>query len=238
MPLILLPKWKDLCHGLLHLLYPNLCIGCHAEVPSTYHCFCLSCQRKLHPTNMHLLAENEFTDRFWGRVPLVAGAALYYFNRKSPIQKALHQLKYHNQADIGVRLGQQLGYLLKQSPQFHTVEGILPVPLHPKKERIRGYNQSALLATGLSDILQVPVLSGILTRQQFSESQTRKKRMERFDNVNDVFTVTRPERIRGRHLLLIDDVLTTGATLEACGQVLLETPDVRLSMATIAIAVH
>lgn len=187
---------------------------------------------------MHLLAENEFTDRFWGRVPLVAGAALYYFNRKSPIQKALHQLKYHNQADIGVRLGQQLGYLLKQSPQFHTVEGILPVPLHPKKERIRGYNQSALLATGLSDILQVPVLSGILTRQQFSESQTRKKRMERFDNVNDVFTVTRPERIRGRHLLLIDDVLTTGATLEACGQVLLETPDVRLSMATIAIAVH
>jgi ComF family protein len=118
------------------------------------------------------------------------------------------------------------------------VEGIVPVPLHPKKEHLRGYNQSAMLATGLSEALQVPVLSGILTRQQFSESQTRKKRMDRFDNVNDVFAVRRSKRIQGRHLLLVDDVLTTGATLEACGLALLKVPDVRLSMATIAIAVH
>jgi ComF family protein len=187
---------------------------------------------------MHVLQENEFTERFWGRVPLEAGAALYYFSQKSPIQKALHQLKYKNQADIGVQLGRQMGYLLKQSPLFHTVEGIVPVPLHPKKEHLRGYNQSAMLATGLSEALQVPVLSGILTRQQFSESQTRKKRMDRFDNVNDVFAVRRSKRIQGRHLLLVDDVLTTGATLEACGLALLKVPDVRLSMATIAIAVH
>ena len=238
MPLFLLPTWKDLSQGLLHLLYPNLCVGCDASLQSTHNCFCISCQRKLHPTNMHVLQENEFTERFWGRVPLEAGAALYYFSQKSPIQKALHQLKYKNQADIGVQLGRQMGYLLKQSPLFQTVEGIVPVPLHPKKEHLRGYNQSAMLATGLSEALQVPVLSGILTRQQFSESQTRKKRMDRFDNVNDVFAVRRSKRIQGRHLLLVDDVLTTGATLEACGLALLKVPDVRLSMATIAIAVH
>lgn len=235
---IALPTWKDLYHGLLHLLYPNLCVGCSTDVQSTHHCFCISCQRKLHPTNMHLLAENEFTERFWGRVPIVAGAALYYFNRKSPIQKALHQLKYQNQADVGVRLGRQLGNLLQHAPLFQAVDGIVPVPLHPKKERLRGYNQSALLAAGLSDALQIPVFSGVLVRQQFSESQTRKKRMDRFDNVQEVFSVRRPERIQGRHLLLVDDVLTTGATLEACGQVLLQVPDVRLSMATVAIAVH
>ncbi|MBK9338404.1 MAG: ComF family protein [Lewinellaceae bacterium] len=234
----LLPTWKDLCYGFLHLLYPNLCIGCDADIQSQHNCFCISCQRKLHLTNMHHQRENEFTERFWGRVPLEAGAAMYYFNRKSPIQKALHQLKYHNQADIGVRLGQQFGLMLKQSPLFQVVEGILPVPLHPKKEQLRGYNQSAMLATGLSDALQIPVMSGILVRRQFSESQTRKKRMDRFDNVNDVFEVQHPERIQSRHLLIVDDVLTTGATLEACGQVLLQVPAVRLSMATIAIAVH
>ncbi len=234
----MLPSLKDLCRGLLHLLYPNLCVGCENDMPVGYGCFCLSCQRKLHQANMHLTQTNAFTDRFWGRIPIVTGTALYYFSRKSPIQKALHRLKYQNQADIGIRIGRQFGYLLKQSPLYEDLEGIVPVPLHPKKERLRGYNQSAMLATGLADVLRVPVMTGVLLRNAYSESQTRKKRMARFDNVHDVFAVRQLNRIQGKHLLLVDDVLTTGATLEACGEVLLRVPAVRLSMATIAIAVH
>lgn len=233
-----LPGWKDLFQGLLHLIYPNLCVGCEAAMPSHQSCFCFACQRRLESTDMHLNLENEFTDRFWGRLQIESGAAMYYFHRKSPIQRALHQLKYKNQADVGVRIGRRYGYLLAQSPHFQGLEAIVPVPLHPQKERLRGYNQSAMLAAGLADSLNIPVFREVLVRQRSSDSQTRKKRMERFDNVNEVFAIRRPERIQGRHLLLVDDVLTTGATLEACGAVLLEVPGIRLSMATIAIAMR
>lgn len=231
-----IPDWRELCHGLLHLLYPSLCAGCDADLPSPQHCFCIRCQHRLQPTELHLHAENEFTNRFWGRLPLESGAAMYYFNRKSPVQRALHRLKYKNQPDIGIRIGRRYGLILAGSPLFQQIEAIVPVPLHPRKERLRGYNQSLMLAQGMAEPLGVPVLHNVLFRRQFSESQTRKKRMERFENVGEVFDVHKPEYIRGKHLLVVDDVLTTGATLEACGQVLLGVEGVRLSMATIAIA--
>lgn len=235
---LVLPGWKDLFQGLVHLIYPNLCAGCEAAMPSHQSCFCFACQRRLQTTDMYLNPENEFTDRFWGRIPLESGAAMYFFHRKSPIQQALHRLKYKHQADIGIRIGRQFGYLLAKVPQFKLAEGLIPVPLHPQKERLRGYNQSAMLATGLAESLNIPVFSDVLIRQRVSETQTRKKRMDRFENVSEVFALRHPERIQGRHLLLVDDVLTTGATLEACGKVLLEAPGVRLSMATIAIAMR
>ncbi len=184
------------------------------------------------------LRENEFTERFWGRIPIESGAALFLFRRRSPLQQALHQLKYHHQGHIGVQLGRLLGSALKVSPYFQSVETILPVPLHPKKMRVRGYNQSALIAQGVSEILNIPVLQEVLVRHEFSESQTRKQRMERFSNVAEVFSLRNTSKIRGKHLLLVDDVLTTGATLEACGRLLLAVPQVRLSMATVAIAAN
>lgn len=233
-----LPLWRDLCAGFLHVLYPSLCVGCDADLPSPGQCFCLLCQRRLQPAGMQDLAENEFTDRFWGRLHLESGAAMFYFSRRNPIQRALHQLKYKNQPDIGVRLGRQFGAQLARSPLFAPVEVVLPVPLHPTRERLRGYNQSARIAEGVAASLQVPVLHQALIRRQLSDSQTRKKRMDRFENVQSAFVVKQPERIRHKHLLIIDDVLTTGATLEACGQALLEVPGVRLSMATLAIAVR
>ncbi|MCC6463109.1 MAG: ComF family protein [Saprospiraceae bacterium] len=232
------PSLKELCTGLLHLLYPNLCVGCNADLPAELDCFCLGCRRQLQLTNMHTEVENAFTERFWGQLPLVAGAAMYAFQRRSPIQRALHQLKYKNQPDIGVRIGRRFGHALARTQVFQTVQAIVPVPLHPEKERQRGYNQSAMFAQGLAEILAVPVLTNHLVRRSLASSQTRKKRMERFDNVREGFALRRPDQIKGKHLLLVDDVLTTGATLEACGQVLLEVPDVRLSMATIAIAMH
>ncbi|MEQ1747336.1 MAG: phosphoribosyltransferase family protein [Saprospiraceae bacterium] len=185
-----------------------------------------------------MIRENSFSERFWGRLPIETGTAMYFFNRKSPIQKALHRLKYQNQPDIGVRIGWLLGNQLRQSPLYRDLDGIVPVPLHPQKEHLRGYNQSEKLAEGIAETLNVPVLKGVLVRVSISESQTRKKRMARFENVDEVFAVRRPDRAKGKHLLLVDDVLTTGATLEACGKQLLNVPNVRLSMATIAIAVH
>ncbi|MEO6758927.1 MAG: ComF family protein [Saprospiraceae bacterium] len=233
-----LPCLPEIARGFLHLAYPQLCVACGADVPTASTCFCLRCRTKLSPTGMHLLRENEFTERFWGRLWLEGAAAMYYFQRKSPIQRALHQLKYQNQPQVGVQIGREFGRILRQSPLYQTIEGIVPVPLHPRKERSRGYNQSAMLARGLGEVMHLPVLNGALVRPLFSTTQTRKKRMERFENVGGVFAIQHPERLQGKHLLLVDDVLTTGATLETCGQLLLGLPDTRLSMATIAIAMH
>lgn len=228
-------KTEGWAGSVFRVLFPKLCAGCGKPSLKGISCFCVQCQNQLIPANMAFSRENEFTDRFWGRVPIESGAALYFFQRRSPLQRALHRLKYHRQGDIGLQLGRMLGGHLKLSPLFLSVAAAIPVPLHPKKQQLRGYNQSALIARGLAEAMSIPILDGVLMRQVFSESQTRKRRMERFDNVEEVFTLMQPEQIEGKHVLLVDDVLTTGATLEACAKALLKTPSVRLSMATLAI---
>lgn len=231
------PAFRALWSGFLHLIYPELCVACGADMPAGDACFCFRCQLKISVSDMHLVRENEFTDRLWGRLQLESGAAMYYFTRKSPVQQALHQLKYHNKPEIGVKMGRAFGRKLKASDVFRPVEAIVPVPLHPKKERLRGYNQSAQFAQGISEVMDIPVLRNALVRRAFTATQTKKKRMERFENVDDVFVVEKPTLLQGKHLLLVDDVLTTGATLETCGQALLGIAGTRLSVATIAIAV-
>lgn len=232
------PTAKELWSGFLHLLYPELCVACGEDLPAAGGCFCFKCQLRLSTSDMYLLRDNEFTDRLWGKLNLEGGAAMYYFTRKSPIQRALHQLKYHNKPDIGIKIGRMFGRKLRNSEIFNSVNAIIPVPLHPKKERLRGYNQSTMFAQGISEEMEIPVLSKALVRRAFTETQTKKKRMERFKNVGEVFVVNTPSLIQGKHLLLVDDVLTTGATLEVCGQALLAVPETRLSVATIAIATH
>ncbi|MBX2890751.1 MAG: ComF family protein [Saprospiraceae bacterium] len=232
------PSVRELWGGFVHLLYPELCAACGEELPHGDVCFCFKCQLKVSTSEMHFSRENEFTNRLWGRVNIESGAAMYYFSRKGPVQQALHQLKYHNQPDIGVKIGRAFGKKLRSSEVFQSVELIIPVPLHPKKERLRGYNQSALFAQGLSEPMGIPVLHRVLIRRSFTETQTKKKRMDRFGNVGEIFVVDKPSLIAGKHLLLVDDVLTTGATLEECGKALLSVPNTKLSMATIAIAVN
>ena len=222
----------------LGLFYPHLCLACETHAPPHGQHLCTHCRATLPEARFHLQKENPFTERFWGRVNLQSGAALFLFTKESRVQHLLHQLKYKGKREIGVFLGQQFGASLKRSPYFAGVEVIVPVPLHPKKLRIRGYNQSECFAKGLSDSMGIPYLKDGLRRVVHAESQTRKHREERLSNVQDAFMVSSPETLKGRQVLLVDDVLTTGATLETCANKLLKLEGTSVSMATIAIAMH
>lgn len=230
------PSLRQLWAGFTHLLYPELCVACGGDLPGSSTCFCLRCKARLAPSDMHLVQDNEFIDRLWGRVKIESGAAAYYFSRKSPIRMAVHHLKYKNKPEIGLMIGREFGRKLRQSSLFKPVDMVIPVPLHPRKERLRGYNQSTMFAQGLAEAMELPMLGKVLVRRADTATQTKKKRMERFQNVGEVFAVAKPQAIEGMHLLLVDDVLTTGATLEVCGQALLNVEGTKLSCVTIAIA--
>ncbi len=232
----LFPPPGQLWTGMLQLLYPELCVACGQDLPFSATCFCMHCKSRLSVSDMYKCRDNEFVHRLWGRLPLQSGAAAYYFTRNSPIRHAIHHLKYRNKPEIGKILGREFGRQLKRSADFQTIDLIVPVPLHPKKERLRGYNQSAMIAQGLAEAMDVPLLNGVLVRNTHTETQTHKKRMDRFQNVDAMFGLRKPHLLAGKHILLADDVLTTGATLEVCGQTLLQAEGARLSCATIAIA--
>ncbi len=232
----LLDTWQRCLRGVRQLTYPNLCIACGRLMQSGNSCFCASCRQAVPVSDMYTRQENEFTQRLWGRLPLLSGAAFFFFSRHSPIQRALHQLKYRNNPEVGRKIGVEFGRKLREVEQYKTIEAIVPVPLHPDKERTRGYNQSTMFAQGIAEALGVPVLDKALQRSQFTSTQTRKKRLARHTNVSKVFTIAQPIAVQGKHILLVDDVLTTGATLEECGAALLAVPSTRLSSVTIAIA--
>jgi ComF family protein len=189
-------------------------------------------------TNFHFDRNNPFTERFWGRVEIQSAAALYFFTKGSRVQNLLHHLKYDGKREIGAVLGRQFGLQLKRSPLFGKVELIVPVPLHPRKQRIRGYNQSEMFAQGLSESMGIPYVKNGLKRVVHSESQTKKSKEERMVKIKEVFVVHQSNMLQGKHILLVDDVMTTGATLEVCANQLLSLPQTKVSMATIAIAVH
>jgi ComF family protein len=231
-------KLLHLLDDFLGLFYPYLCLACQENAPPYGEDICTACRATMPETDFHLRKENPFTDRFWGRLPLEAGAAMYLFSKESRVQHLIHQLKYNGKGEIGEILGRQYGYSLKNSRLFAGVDLVVPVPLHPRKKRIRRYNQSALFAQGLSESMGVPLLENGLERLVHSESQTKKSRLKRFENVKEVFAVGKPARLTGKHILLVDDVLTTGSTLEACSQKILELPGTKVSLATIAITTH
>ena len=218
------------------LFFPHLCLACGANQLQGTEILCLSCRRQLPKTAMHTIKENRFTDRFFGRIYLHSGTAMYSFSEGNLVQKLIHKLKYEGKHRIGVKLGEHYGKTLKQATLFSTVDVIVPVPLHPIKERKRGYNQSDQFAMGLSTTMQKPWLKKGLIRKHYGESQTRKSRSERYGEVMNAFAVGQANKLKGKHILLVDDVLTTGATLEACASKILAIPNTKLSMATIAMA--
>lgn len=227
---------ENIKEGILTLFFPKLCLACGINPPPQEKDICIHCQYYLPKTEFHLDLENPFTERFWGRVKIEGGASLYYFMKNGRTQKLIHNLKYKGKKKIGVKLGELYGRELRLAKGFENIDLIIPVPLHPKKQHTRGYNQSDMFARGLSETMEIPWRSNILVKTLHNPSQTKKTRMERLENVRVAFRIKNPELLRGKHVLIVDDVLTTGATLEACAEKVLEIPHTKVSLATIAFA--
>jgi ComF family protein len=221
--------WGDF----ISLFYPNYCLACSTSLFKGEEVVCTRCILEMPQTNYHLDPANSLMKRFGGRLPVDMICALFRFTKNGRIQHLLHQLKYKNHPEIGVLLGELYGTKLAPTLQ-KTIDLILPVPLHPSRLRRRGYNQSGKFAEGLSTILSVPYSDELICRKIKTLTQTRKSKLQRWENVEDVFAIQAPQEIVGRHILLVDDVITTGATIEACGQMLFDGGCNSLSIACIA----
>ncbi len=228
---------KNILADLKHLFYPHVCCGCGSDILADDTLLCAKCYLNLPATLYARYAGNPIEKIFWGRIRLAAAHAEFYFVKDGLVQELVHQLKYNGNREIGVFLGQMMGRTLLNSDRFKNIDAIIPLPMYPDKERKRGYNQAAVISSGLSGILQVPVFNHYLQRTRLTETQTKKHRAERWENVEGSFFVPHPPSLQGKHLLLVDDVITTGATLEAAGNRLLQTEGVTLSLATLATAV-
>ncbi len=234
---------SDLFQDVLSLFYPMLCLACDEPlVGGEEHC-CTECRVKLPYLSHHLpdpvtaAATSPLARRFWGKVPLQHTLAYLQFTARGRVQRLLHQLKYEDQPEIGTVLGRWFGAELAQVGYAAEFDALIPVPMHPSKERRRGYNQATCYAEGLAESLELPVWPTALRKLADGGSQTRKNRIERWQNVSGGFTVgPKAEEITGKRLLLVDDVLTTGATLEACATVLLAAGAQNVSVCTIASA--
>lgn len=228
---------KNIFTDLKHIFFPHICCGCGTDILADDNLLCAKCFVSLPVTEYARHAGNPIEAIFWGRIPVVAAHSEYYFTKETMIQNLVHQLKYKGNKDIGVYLGELMAGTLLKSNRFNDIDGLIPLPLFPGKERKRGYNQAAIICEGMSPIMKVPVYNHVLVRQLFTETQTKKHRTERWENVAESFAVKNEALVKGKHLLLVDDVITTGATLEAGGSRLLKTEGVKLSIATLTTAV-
>lgn len=227
----------QLLHNALHLFYPHTCTGCGSDLLPNDALLCAQCIVQLPHTGFAPMADNPVEKMFTGRLPLQAAYAQLYFTKDGLVQHLIHQLKYKGNADIGLYMGRLMGQTLLDAVRFHPIHALVPLPMYAAKERQRGYNQAAVLCQGMAEVLQVPIDTQHVVRQRNTQTQTRKQRTGRWQNVEGSFAVTDPAALAGRHLLLVDDVVTTGATLDACGHMIRQVPGVKLSVAALAYAV-
>ncbi len=218
---LLSDRLAEFLTGLRELVFPGVCGVCASGLESGLAHVCLPCRAQLTALDLHTLPENEMTDRFWGLLPVERAAALLPYGEGTSAQRLMMGLKYDDRPQIGVGLGGWLGQLLTESAVFGGVDVVVPVPLYPRKQRVRGYNQAERVAAGIAGPLGAEVLPHAVRRRRDTETQTKKTRAERMANVDDVFELQQPERVRSRRVLLVDDVMTTGATLEALGKAVL-----------------
>jgi ComF family protein len=225
--------FKEIKDSLLQLIFPHVCDGCGSDLLNEESRLCLRCLAAMPETNFEKHPANPVEKMFWGRLPLVSASAQYYFTKESLMQRLMHQFKYKGNKDLGFQLGRLMGIALNESNRFSNIEALVPLPLFSSKEKRRGYNQATVLCEGIAEILFLPVLKDAITRPQHTDTQTKKGRIERWKNIEGKFELVNTAAIQNKHLLLVDDVITTGATLEACGSELLKAENVRLSIATL-----
>lgn len=220
---------------ILHLIYPNLCVGCKETLPKSNDAICGRCLSQLPETSFALYANNPAEKMLNGRIPFVAIHCEYYFQKSKIIQQVLHALKYRQKKQLGYLMGNKMGKSLQSSPRFDSIHCIIPVPMHPKKIKKRGYNQALIIAKGISEITGIPVVEG-LKKIHHTSTQTKKGKLDRWLNMQEIFVQNESICLNDMHILLVDDVLTTGATLEACARALKSASNIRISIATLAFA--
>lgn len=230
---MIISNWLN---SILNLFYPRVCAACGESLLKNEETVCLKCRYTLPRTGYELYPDNPLAQAFYGRAPIHAVTACYFFAKSGKVQHLIHQLKYKGNKEAGVFLGQQLGESIKDAPLFQGIDVIIPVPLHPKRERKRGYNQALVIAQGISEVTGLPVATKNLLRAVYNETQTRKSAEERYHNVQGIFEVRCADELKGKHVLLVDDVLTTGATLESCAHQLEGISGITISIAAAACA--
>ncbi|MBE2246433.1 MAG: ComF family protein [Candidatus Competibacteraceae bacterium] len=234
------PFWKNIqiLSDIIGLIYPETCAACGQKLVRGEKEICIPCMLQLPQTQYHLVSANPVEKIFRGRVTINFATSLFFFEKGLKVQRLLHEIKYKNNRNLARFLGEYYGFQLKEILQQWNPFCFIPVPLHPTKHRQRGFNQSAEFSLGLTNSSGIQTLSDILVRTVYTETQTKKSRFDRWQNVKDKFTIIHPERIVGKNLILVDDVITTGSTLESCAHTLLQAGAKKIGAVSIACAVH
>jgi len=227
----------DILHDFLTIFFPKICLICRREVEEKKQLICFPCLSDLPLTNFSYLPENRLKNSFVGRIPVRSATSLVYFHKKGVVQKLMHQLKYQNKQEIGSFFGNWLGEEMFRSQRFKHVDVIIPVPLHPEKQKERGYNQVTTFAERLAVKLGVELRSDLLIKTSVSKTQTLKNRKERTMNKENEFRLLESDFLEDKHLLLVDDIITSGSTLEACWAQLRSVKGIRISLASMALTV-
>ena len=222
--------------SIINLFFPKVCSGCSSFLLSNENVICTVCRHNIPLTNHHLNPENDAFKKFYGRIPVVHTSALFYFHKKGIVQELIHNLKYKGHEEIGAILGEWYAEDLKTIDLLQSVDEIIPVPLHRRKLKERGYNQVTAFGTALSSSLNIDYNDTILVRNVYSKTQSKKNLLGRTEGIESTFDVSFTEKNHNKHFLLIDDVITTGATLEACSRALLKIPGAKISIVCMAMA--
>lgn len=222
--------------NLIKLFFPEVCSGCSEILLQSENVICIACRHNLPLTNNLLITENEAFKKFYGRLPVEHVSAMLYYHKKGIVQELIHNLKYRNHQNIGSVLGDWYVEDLKNNKILNTINYIIPVPLHKKRYKERGYNQVTSFCEAIANGLDKKYDSTILIRSEYAITQSKKTLNNRNTVSETTFQIQYSERHHNKHFLLIDDVLTTGATLEACGKAILKIPGSKLSIITMAMS--
>ncbi len=222
--------------GFLSLLFPQVCLVCGNHLVQSETSICQHCVLELPKTGYHTLKDNPVEKLFWGKTTMEFASAFFFFQKGNIAQKILHQLKYKGNKNIGIELGKHYASELVGSSVMDTIDYIVPVPLHKNKLKKRGYNQSEMIAIGLSQVLSIPLDTQTLVRSIENPTQTKKGVFERWENTHGVFTLINTRIFENKHVLLVDDVLTTGSTIEACANAIKQASNAKVSFISLAVA--